>query len=184
MRKKVTGRRHTAANVRSPGYIEDLIKRDEGYAVFKNLRSSPSYWKERTKKVLAMIRQQGKCAFFITFSAAETKWAELLVMLMKIVKNEDITEDEALKLTFQQKADLISSDPVTCMRHFDHKFRALLHLILKPEGGLFSPYALVDFFTRLEFQMRGSPHSHGLYWIKNAPVYVEGKIKNPFVIYT
>jgi hypothetical protein len=49
--------------------------------VFKNLRSSPSYWKEKTKKVLAMVRQLGKCTFFITLSAAETKWKELLVSL-------------------------------------------------------------------------------------------------------
>ena len=96
-------------------------------------------------------------------------------MLMKIVNNKDITEEQALQLTFEEKAELIRSDPVTCMRHFEHKFRSLLNLILKPEGGVFSPYALVDFFTRLEFQMRGSPHSHGLYWIKDAPVYVEGK---------
>ena len=28
---------------------------------------------------------------------------------------------------------------------------------------------VVDFFYRVEFQQRGSPHIHGLFWIKNAP---------------
>ena len=121
-----------------------------------------------------MIRQKGKCAFFITFSAAETKWIELLVMLMKIVKGVEITEDQAGELTYEEKAELIRADPVTCMRHFDHRFRALLNLILKLKDGVFCPYELVDFFTRLEFQMRGSPHSHGLYWIKDAPFYIKG----------
>jgi hypothetical protein len=32
---------------------------------------------------------------------------------------------------------------------------------------------LEDYFSRLEFQMRGSPHSHGLYWVKDAPTYDE-----------
>ena len=121
-----------------------------------------------------MVRQIGKCGFFISLSAAETKWAELLVMLKKIVKDEVITEEEALELSFEEKAELIRSDPVTCMRHFDHRFRALLNLILKPEGGIFAPYKLQDYFTRLEFQMRGSPHTHGLYWIEDAPDYIEG----------
>ena len=28
-----------------------------------------------------------------------------------------------------------------------------------------------DFFYCVEFQQRGSPHIHGLFWIKNAPQY-------------
>jgi hypothetical protein len=39
--------------------------------------------------------------------------------------------------------------------------------------GAFAPYESSDYFHRLEFQMRGSPHSHGLYWLNNAPVYDE-----------
>lgn len=70
-------------------------------------------------------------------------------------------------------AELVRADPVTCMIHFDHKYRALLNLILSPRGGIFAPFELQDHFSRLEFQMRGSPHSHGLYWIKDAPVYLE-----------
>jgi hypothetical protein len=174
LRKKVGPGRITAANVRSPGYIENLIKHDEGYAVFKNLRSSPAYWKQKSKKVVAMVRQQGKCGFFITLSAAESRWKELLVILMKVVKNRDISEEEAAALSYEEKAELIRSDPVTCMRQFDHRYSALLNQILKPEGGVFAPYKLEDYFSRLEFQMRGSPHSHGLYWIENAPQYIEG----------
>ena len=30
---------------------------------------------------------------------------------------------------------------------------------------------VVDCFYRVEFQQRGSPHIHGLFWIKNAPEY-------------
>jgi len=92
---------------------------------------------------------------------------------MKVVRNKDITQEEAKELSFQDISELINSDPVTCMRHFDHKFRALLNGIMKPQNGMFHPYKLEDYFSRMEFQMRGSPHSHGLYWIKDAPVYVD-----------
>ena len=53
-----------------------------------------------------MIRQLGEPKFFLTLSAAETKWNELIVMLMKIVKNKVITEDEAEKISFFEKSDL------------------------------------------------------------------------------
>ncbi len=95
------------------------------------------------------------------------------VILMKIVKKKDITEEEALALTSEEVSDLIRSDPVTCMTHFDHRYKALLNLLMSPEAGLFAPYKMADYFSRLEFQMRGSPHSHGLYWIKDAPIYDE-----------
>jgi hypothetical protein len=94
-------------------------------------------------------------------------------MLMKILKRKDITADQASQLSFDEVAELIRTDPVTCMRHFDHRYRALLNILLKSDARIFSPFKLKDFFSRLEFQMRGSPHSNGLYWIDNAPVYIE-----------
>ena len=33
----------------------------------------------------------------------------------------------------------------------------------------------MDYFYRVEFQQRGSPHIHGLFWVKQAPQYE----KNP-----
>lgn len=32
---------------------------------------------------------------------------------------------------------------------------------------------IVDFFVRVEFQRRDSPHIHMLLWIENAPIYGE-----------
>ena len=30
---------------------------------------------------------------------------------------------------------------------------------------------MADYFYRIEFQQRGSPHIHGLFWVKDAPKY-------------
>ena len=58
-------------------------------------------------------------------------------------------------------------DPVTYSRYFDHLVQEFLNAILKsncePIGKL------GDFFYRVEFQQRGSPHTHMLVWIENAP---------------
>jgi hypothetical protein len=83
-----------------------------------------------------MVRQLGKCTFFITFSAAERRWNELLVLLTKLLKNEEITEEEAELLSNDDKNHLIRNDPVSCMRHFDRRYRAINKHHLMAANGM------------------------------------------------
>ena len=115
-----------------------------------------------------MIRQFGIPTFFLTFSAAETKWIELLSVLTKTVDGVTMSEEEIKNLNFAQKARLIRSDAVTCARYFDHRFRQMLKL-LKAEGGIFGRNPVEKYYWRVEFQQRGSPHVHGMFWLKDAP---------------
>lgn len=41
-------------------------------------------------------------------------------------------------------------------------------------AGIFSPFGIKDYFFRMEFQQRGSPHMHGLCWLDDAPEYIPG----------
>ena len=44
--------------------------------------------------------------------------------------------------------------------------------------GPHSPFGnVVDFVYRTEFQKQGSPHIHGLLWVKDAPVFGESSKK-------
>ena len=65
-----------------------------------------------------------------------------------------------------RKCRLIQNDPATCARHFDHQVQ-LLFKFLKDDVEPLGP--LVDYFYRVEFQQRGSPHIHCLLWIKDSP---------------
>lgn len=74
-------------------------------------------------------------------------------------------------MTWQKKSDLIKSDPVTCARNFEHMVQLFLRDIIKSQ---LKPIGEVDdFFYRVEFQQRGSPHIHSLIWVKDAPQYGE-----------
>jgi len=137
LRKNQSSSNITAEQARNPQFLRSIINRDEGYAVFKNVSSSPSYWKKKPQIVVSIRRQIGKCSFFVTLSAAENKWPELLVTLTKRLREKNITVEEAENLSFEEKTYLIKTDPVTCMRHFDHKYRELLNVILKRKGGAF-----------------------------------------------
>ena len=123
-----------------------------------------------------MIRQLGIPTLFISLSANDLHWSELIITLGKLVDKQDYTEAvETNTLSWQTRSRLVQSDPATCVRHFDHRVSQFIQTILKsPEGPL---GALDDFFYRVEFQQRGSPHIHMLAWINGSPKYGENDDK-------
>lgn len=70
-------------------------------------------------------------------------------------------------MSWEQKSKLIKSDPVTCARYFDFRFQKFFAEVLCHKTH---PIGIIeDYFYRIEFQQRGSPHVHMLVWIKDAP---------------
>ena len=157
----------TAAEARNSEYLDKLVNLDEGYYIFRQLRNSPAYLQSRKKDIFAMIRQLSLPTWFMSLSAADTRWTDLLKMLAKLNNGVSYTDKDIEGLTWQEKTKLVQKDPVTCSRYFDHRVQEFLNIILKsncePIGKL------RDFFYRVEFQQRGSPHIHMLVWIDNAP---------------
>ena len=119
-----------------------------------------------------MIRQLGIPTLFISLSANDLHWSELIVSLGKLVDNKDYTEAvENNTLSWETRSRLVQSGPVTCVRHFDHRASLFIHFFLKnPKSSL---GILDDFYYRVEFQQRGSPHIHMLAWISDSPKYGE-----------
>ncbi len=66
-------------------------------------------------------------------------------------------------MTLQKKSELIQKDPVKCAGNFEHMVQLFIHNFIKSSSH---PIGEVDFFYRVEFQQRGSPHIHGLFRIK------------------
>jgi len=157
--------------------VNNICDSNDGYKFLRTDRSSPSFWEEKKRELLATIRQIGIPSIFLTLSAAETKWIELLIILAKIVDNREITDEEAINMEYEEKVRLISSYPVTCARYFDHRIRELFKL-LKHINGPFGEYEIIDSYCRIEFQFRGSPHVHCVLWLKNCPKYIKDDIRS------
>ncbi|KAG2193629.1 hypothetical protein INT47_007461 [Mucor saturninus] len=81
-----------------------------------------------------------------------------------------MSEEEAETLSYDEKARLIQSDPITTARYFDHRFRELKKTWVA-EDGPFCEYKISEHYFRIEFQHRGSPHVHMLIWLEDAPIY-------------
>ena len=116
-----------------------------------------------------MIRQLGPATLFCSFSSAETKWIPLLRILGKLVDAKEYSDSELENLNWEEKSRLIQSDPVTCAWHFDYQFNQFLRYFLMSNTAPLGKVA--DWFYRVEYQQRGSPHIHMLIWLEDAPVY-------------
>ena len=125
--------------------------------------------RKQKKDIFAMIRQLGPATLFCSFSSAETQWIHLLRILGKLVDDKDYSDTELENLNWDEKCRLIQSDPVTCARHFDYQFNQFLkHFLMSSAAPLGK---IADWFYRVEYQQRGSPHIHMLIWLEDAPVY-------------
>ena len=132
-RCKRKGKKITAGEARNSDYLDKLVNLDEGYYIFRQLRNSPAYLKARKKDIFAMIRQLSLLTWFVSLSAADTKWTDLLQMLAKLNNGLDYSDKDIEGLTWQEKTRLVQKDPVTCSRYFDHRVKEFLNTILKSD---------------------------------------------------
>lgn len=117
-----------------------------------------------------MLRQLGIPTWFCSFSSAEYRWNDAISSLLR-QRNDGRNPDE---LDWTAKNEILRSNPVTVARMFEHRFhifqRDVINSPSEPIGKI------SDFFQRVEFQQRGSPHMHCLLWVENAPkIDVHGK---------
>ena len=180
--RKCKGRNRslTAGHLKQQGSLERLIHHDEGYKFLRALRGSPPYFEKAKKDLFAMIRQLGPATLFCSFSSAETKWVHLLKILGRLVDQRNYTDEEIENLNWEETCRLIQSDPVTCARHFDFQFNTFLKQFLLSE---IAPIGKIkDWFYRVEYQQRGSPHVYMLIWLEDAPVFgVEDEDVSSFI---
>ena len=101
-----------------------LVRR---YGIIKFLKQvrSLAFWQQKQRELMSMIIQLGCPTFFLTLSAAETKWLELLRILKQILDDVKLSVEEVLEFQWSERADLIRRDPVTYARYFDHRSKEL-----------------------------------------------------------
>ena len=123
-----------------------------------------------------MIRQLSLPTWFMSLSAADTRWTDLLKMLAKLNNGVVYSDKDIEGLTWQEKTRLVQKDPMKCSRYFDHRVQEFLNTIFKSDCEPIGK--LRDFFYRDEFQQRGSPHTIMLVWIENAPTFEKNRGRN------
>ena len=162
---RMTAGRLSASTVSSAEQLRQLIRNDRAFQFLKNVRGSPAYFQRAVRELIAMVAQIGCPHFFLTLSAADMRWPELFKIIAQ-QNGDTLTDDDIAALTYEQKATMLRNDPVLAARHFDHRVRSFFsHVLVR--GSVLGP--IKQYFYRIEFQMRGSPHAHCLIWTEDGP---------------
>lgn len=140
-------------------FLEECVERNLSF--LKSVPNSAQYWLSRKKDLFAMIRQLGKPTMFLTMSANELKNAELIKILSRLSGEPSIRDlREPLSLSKSTRANLVNEDPVTCCIYFKKLIDTIMSLLTSKNHNPFGKYIVIDYFMRIEFQHRGSPHAH------------------------
>ncbi|XP_072572246.1 uncharacterized protein [Paramormyrops kingsleyae] len=143
--------------------LQRMLNYDEGYKFLRPIRGTPVFWQSVQKDLFAMVRQLGIPTWFCSFSSADLRWTELMTVIFK----QDGIDAQSAELEWSERCALLKNNPVTAARMFDHRFHCFLKDVIMSEAQPIGK--IVDYFYRVEFQQRGSPHTHCLFWVEDAP---------------
>ena len=76
-------RRITASKVRDPNSLNDFVSKVKAHHFMKNVRGSPAYYQRTFYDLLAMIRQLDTPTWFLTLSAADMRWPDMIQTIAK-----------------------------------------------------------------------------------------------------
>jgi hypothetical protein len=165
---RVQTKQITVNNAKNAEFIKDAILQEDGLLHLENLRTSPDYMKSMRRDFLAFLRGSGTPTFFFTASCADTKWVELLQTLFYQEHGRHATEDELESLSFKQRCELVSSDPVLVAKYYYNRMEGLFDHIIDNTDVLGD---VTDRAHVEEAQKRGTPHRHSLLWVKDSPKF-------------
>ena len=69
--------------------VKKLVKSEQAYKFLKNVRGSPAYWQNELYELLAMLHTLGIPTWFMTLSAANLHWTEMIeAVLIQILSKQ------------------------------------------------------------------------------------------------
>jgi len=157
--RQFQGQTLTAGHLKNPQVVQQMIRSDEAYKFLKNVRGSLAYFQRVMYDVLAMIRQLGLPTWFLTLSAADMQWPDVIQTIAHQY-GTILSDDDIKNMSFEDKSKWLRQNPVTAARHFHYRLNTFFQTFLKscahPIGEL------VDYAIRIEFQARGCLPNHSL----------------------
>ena len=173
--RQFQGQKITAGDLKNTEKLNQLVQKDYAYRILKDVRGTPAYWQKVHHEVLAMIRQLGIPTWFLTLSAADMKWPEVIQIIARQY-GTILTDEQVSNLSWEEKCNWLRRNPVTAARHFQYRLDLFWNEFIKSKAMPIGE--VIDFMIRIEFQARGSPHAHTIVWIKDAPKFGTDPVEN------
>ena len=104
------GHKIKAGQLQNSPVVKQLVRNEQAYKFLKNVRGSTAYWQDQLYDVLAMLCMLNIPTWFLTLSAADLHWPEMIqavaVQFEKILAQKDV-----LKWTLQTEANTYAKTP-------------------------------------------------------------------------
>ncbi|KAE8744175.1 hypothetical protein FOCC_FOCC009183 [Frankliniella occidentalis] len=121
----------------------------------RNIRGTKPFWKSKANELIEMVEQLKLPTVFFTLSSADLHWPELFSILAP--------DEDQVTMSEGRRRQLLQENPVIVDTFFLDRVESYIDLVLKPK------FKVKDYWFRIEYQHRGSPHCHGLLWLEGAP---------------
>ncbi|CAL8464867.1 g4402 [Coccomyxa elongata] len=87
------------------------------YRDMSSMRTSPDYMESNKKDGFAQLRQLDVPTFFITITAADMHWTEMLQCMEQSATGVRPSAEEVKSWNYMKGSDVLRSDPVTATRN-------------------------------------------------------------------
>ena len=128
--KIVIGQQMTASSIRTNKQkLTNLIFKDQAYLLMRQIPGSPPYWQKFMYEVVAMVKQLGIPAWFMTLSCADLRWPELFQIIAR-TQGVNMTDEQVEAMSYYERCSmlkieillLLQSIPSTGLKHFSKKY--------------------------------------------------------------
>ena len=104
--------------------VKHMISEDQIFASFKSIRATPQFFNNMLLGVLAKIIQFGPPTFFLTCSAAEFHWTEIIQGGARQY-GETLTDEQVNSMDWSTKSGYLKINTVTVARQINYIFKKL-----------------------------------------------------------
>ena len=100
--------------------VTKLVHTEQAYKFLRQVRGLPAYWQHELYELLAMLRCLGIPTWFMTLSAADLHWVEMLETIA-IHKKMSISQKEVKKMPIKECSEKLKSNPIQAVGLFQYR---------------------------------------------------------------
>ena len=102
----------------------------------------------------------------LALSAADLHWPKM-IQPVAVQFGKILTQKDVLNMTIADRNKYLCQNSIAGVWLFQHRLEAFFSEYLLSDTHPLGH--ITDYVIKIEFQMRGSPHTHCLLWVKDAP---------------
>ena len=101
--RTLDGHKIIAGMLQNPTAHQQLVQTEQAYKFLKNIRGSPAHWQHELCDVLAMVHYLGIPTWFMTLSASDLPWPEM-IQAVALQLGRRLSRDDVLKMSIAQRS--------------------------------------------------------------------------------